>query len=112
MVDYLGVLERASKQRLGHGRVRRHALAAGRKQGQGSPNGVFITSNLGYVQRVVRKGKGPQRAACSTTSPPSTSWCRGCRRSCSPRRAPGSRPRTWSPARLKQCSATCADVGL
>jgi hypothetical protein len=60
MVDYLGVLERAFKQRLGHGRVRRHALAAGRKQGQGSPNGVFITSNLGYVQRVVKKGKGPQ----------------------------------------------------
>lgn len=60
MVDYLGVLERSFKQRVCHGRVRRMALAAGRKKGQGDPNGVFITSDLGYVQRVVQKGKGPQ----------------------------------------------------
>lgn len=60
MVDYLGVLERSFKQRMCHGRARRHALASGRKAGQGDPNGVFITADLEYIRRVIYKGRGPQ----------------------------------------------------
>lgn len=59
MVDYLGTMERAYKNRVTMGRCRRVAHLAGRKRGHGSDTGPLVQSALEYARRVVKKSKGP-----------------------------------------------------
>lgn len=60
MVDYLGSMERAYKNRVTMSRARRVAHAAGRTAGQGSDTGVFVQGVIEYLRRIIQHSKGPQ----------------------------------------------------